>query len=337
MTVPPPANMNVGDTASVTVQCRNTGTSTWIRPTPPESANYGFKLGFVGLGDFVAGNDPLNYRDSDRWRFQRVGLPTATVPPNGQVDFVFTITAPSTPGNNLAFAWQMVEEWVGWFGTTAASPNITVTAPLACGLAGRLCGYVRTEDGTGLNGIRVQFRTRQGKVVASEITRNDAGGNPGYYERDFVTPQTLAITPIMGRSQPVVPDQKKKYFNSVTSDRADFRVRGVTRRIRFQAPAGTLVVLMTSPYDGADAPSSAHPGFRYSTTTDSAGQAIRDMEPGTYYQYCWVAYADSERKRKLIRWPAIEPGGSAPANIVTVPAVDNTPDPTRPFMCPREQ
>lgn len=100
----PPASMTPGQTANVTVEMRNSGTTTW-QPT------LGHKLGAA------------NPTDNLHWGFGRVDL-SKPVAPGAVASFAFTITAPRTAGT-YNFQWKMLREFVEWFG--AASPNFVVT------------------------------------------------------------------------------------------------------------------------------------------------------------------------------------------------------------------
>jgi hypothetical protein len=108
-----PAALECGESRSVTVTMKNTGTSTWRR----YGALGGYKLGAVG--------------DSDPFRADhRVWLPSGvTVAPNQTYTFAFDLTAPQTAGTYLT-DWRMVHEGIGWFGPTAArSVAVTCQAP----------------------------------------------------------------------------------------------------------------------------------------------------------------------------------------------------------------
>jgi Zn-dependent metalloprotease len=99
-----PSTMVAGQSYSVSVTMRNTGTSTWTAATA-------YKLG------------SQNPQDNLTWGLRRVLLPTS-VAPGGQVTFSFSVTAPSAAGS-YNFQWRMLRELVEWFG--AASPNVAIT------------------------------------------------------------------------------------------------------------------------------------------------------------------------------------------------------------------
>jgi hypothetical protein len=96
--VAPPARMQPGVQASVTVNAVNRGSTTW---TPGQR----FRLGSQAP------------QDSQTWGLNRVELPGGTpVIPDATVSFTFPISAPTRAGES-GFAWQMVHEMVTWFGT----------------------------------------------------------------------------------------------------------------------------------------------------------------------------------------------------------------------------
>jgi len=103
-----PRKMAAGSSATVTVTMTNTGTTTW---TP-------------GAGYGLGSHSP---EDNDTWGLTRVGLP-ADAAPNATVDFTFKITAPETAGS-YGFAWRMVRDGAGWFGSSTGGAAITVEAP----------------------------------------------------------------------------------------------------------------------------------------------------------------------------------------------------------------
>src|SRR5262245_9959528 len=104
-----PLALNPGATASVTITMRNRGTATW-----DPSADY-----------FLGSANPLN---NFTWGIARVPLPHA-VSANQTVQFTFDITAPETPGY-YDFRWQMVQEFVEWFGGPTANLRIIVAEPV---------------------------------------------------------------------------------------------------------------------------------------------------------------------------------------------------------------
>jgi hypothetical protein len=103
------AQFDPGDTASVTVTMRNTGTHAWVKAA-------GYQLG------------SQNPADNTNWGMKRVELPVSQVTPGQQVTFTFDVTAPrrSRLGRRVNFQWQMVQDGGGgWFG--AKTKNVAVT------------------------------------------------------------------------------------------------------------------------------------------------------------------------------------------------------------------
>lgn len=99
-----PTSMTAGQSYTVSVTMRNTGTFTW-------TAVDGYKLG------------SQNPQDNGTWGTTRAVVP-ATVAPGNDVTFSFTVTAPSSAGA-YNFQWRMVQEWIQWFGEF--TPNVVVS------------------------------------------------------------------------------------------------------------------------------------------------------------------------------------------------------------------
>lgn len=103
-----PATMAAGQTYSVTVWMRNTGSETWL-------ASSGVRLG------------SQNPQDSTYWGLGRVELPTSAS--TGQyVSFTFNVKAPAATGN-YNFQWRMVKDGVAWFGAASSNVVVQVKAP----------------------------------------------------------------------------------------------------------------------------------------------------------------------------------------------------------------
>ncbi|MXX77306.1 MAG: VWA domain-containing protein [Holophagales bacterium] len=103
-----PAKMVAGGTATVTVTVKNAGTTTW---TP---------FGGYGLGS-------QSPHDNDNWGLRRAPL-FGSVAPNETAAFEFPITAPEETGS-YRFAWRMVRDPGGWFGSGAVDVPVTVEDP----------------------------------------------------------------------------------------------------------------------------------------------------------------------------------------------------------------
>jgi endonuclease/exonuclease/phosphatase family metal-dependent hydrolase len=103
-----PASLLAGQTASVSITMENTGTTIW-----DPKADY-----FLGS---------INPENNQVWGLARVPL-DRPVQPLERITFTFTITAPSTPGP-YNFQWQMLQEFVEWFGTPTPNAIILVGSP----------------------------------------------------------------------------------------------------------------------------------------------------------------------------------------------------------------
>jgi uncharacterized membrane protein len=106
-----PTSMQPGQTASVSITMRNTGSTIWTRAG-------GYKLGSE------------NPRDNTLWTGgTRINMPASlSILPGQSLTFTFEISAPTTPGT-YNFQWRMVHEGVHWFGEKTANVRIRVGAP----------------------------------------------------------------------------------------------------------------------------------------------------------------------------------------------------------------
>jgi hypothetical protein len=98
-----PVSMQAGQTATVSVTMRNTGTTTWF------------------AGSYFLGSQ--NPQDNTTWGLNRVGL-ASNVAPGADATFSFNISAPAVAGT-YNFQWRMLQSGVGSFG--ALSTNVAVT------------------------------------------------------------------------------------------------------------------------------------------------------------------------------------------------------------------
>lgn len=106
-----PTSMTAGQTLTVSVTMKNTGTATWNG-----GGTYPYGLGHP------AGST------SWTWRANRVSLASGeAVAPNASKTFSFSITAPSTTGTYAFPLWQMVQERVGYFGAKMPALSVSVT------------------------------------------------------------------------------------------------------------------------------------------------------------------------------------------------------------------
>ncbi|HOX59230.1 MAG TPA: Ig-like domain repeat protein [Candidatus Paceibacterota bacterium] len=104
-----PSSVTAGQMFAATIVMRNTGSRKWTSGgETPHSLGSRYPA------------------DNDNWGFSRVALPSSPITPSQTATFTFYPIAPVVPGT-YTFAWKMVEEGVGWFGTTA-SQTITVVS-----------------------------------------------------------------------------------------------------------------------------------------------------------------------------------------------------------------
>lgn len=107
-----PTTMVAGQSYSVSVTLKNTGTATW-------KASDAYRLG------------SQNARDNTTWGLQRVDPPGDIA--NGQnAAFSFSARAPASAGT-YNFQWRMVQDGVTWFGATTPNQKITVVQSLIKG------------------------------------------------------------------------------------------------------------------------------------------------------------------------------------------------------------
>lgn len=99
-----PSSLAAGQSATVSVTMRNSGTTTW-QP-----------------GTYFLGSQ--NPQDNATWGVSRVNL-ASSVAPGSDATFTFNITAPSVAGT-YNFQWAMLQSGVGYFGFASANVAITV-------------------------------------------------------------------------------------------------------------------------------------------------------------------------------------------------------------------
>jgi len=129
-----PTTMVAGQTYSVRVTMRNTGSSTWTAADPNPH-----RLG------------SQNPQDNMTWGMNRVPMEAgATVTPGQTKAFSWNVTAPSTPGT-YDFQWQMRQSGVGWFGDRTTNVSVTVhdgvgTGPVTVSFQDGVNGYTGARD-----------------------------------------------------------------------------------------------------------------------------------------------------------------------------------------------
>jgi RHS repeat-associated protein len=126
------AAMTSGQRYTVSVTMKNTGSTTW-------TADAGYALG------------AQNPRDNTNWGIARV-RPGAAVPPGQAYTFAIPVTAPAVGSYDMQ--WQMLQEYVRWFGATSSAPVIVEPA----GLPTEPVTYIHTD------------------VLGSPVARTDADG-----------------------------------------------------------------------------------------------------------------------------------------------------------------
>jgi RHS repeat-associated protein len=102
-----PLNMVAGQSYDVAVSMKNSGNTTW-------------QPGIWKLGSQAP-------QDNTTWGPNRVQL-AAPVGPGSSVAFSFVVRAPTTPGI-YTYKWQMVQEYIEFFGAPTTEYQISVTAP----------------------------------------------------------------------------------------------------------------------------------------------------------------------------------------------------------------
>jgi hypothetical protein len=113
-----PSSMVGGQSYSVSISFKNTGNTTWTNTTGPGTPN-AYSLG------------SQNPRDNVTWGLasypNRVPV-GGSVAPGATATFTFNVVAPTTPGT-YDFQWQMVEDFVAWFGALTPNVKVSVTPP----------------------------------------------------------------------------------------------------------------------------------------------------------------------------------------------------------------
>jgi len=181
-----PTTMTAGQSYSVQITVRNTGTTTW-------TAAAGYKLGGVG--------------DSDPFAFPRILLdPSDSIVPGQSKIFTFTMTAPHSAGSYTT-DWRMVREGVAWFGQT-----LTVTVKVASPV-----------DNAIVVSDTIPSAMTAGQSYAVEVTLRNTGtstwtqasnyklGSPGDSDPFGSARQELAL------SESIVPGQEKTFTFMMTA------------------------------------------------------------------------------------------------------------------------
>ncbi|TFW09524.1 hypothetical protein E4K72_05625 [Oxalobacteraceae bacterium OM1] len=143
-----PTTMAPGQTYNVSITYKNVGNTTWA----PER-NY--RLG---------SQNPV---DNTTWTTaNRINLP-GWVGPGNTYTFTFPVTAPTAPGT-YNFQWQMVQDFVGWFGPKTTNVVVTVPQPPTISVS-------RTPMVAG-EAFTANWSTTNATAVSYSCTPNAAGG-----------------------------------------------------------------------------------------------------------------------------------------------------------------
>jgi hypothetical protein len=114
-----PASMTAGQSYPVSITLKNNGNTTWTNTTGPGTPN-AYSLG------------TKNPQDNVTWGL--TGFPNRVpvaglIAPGATTTFVFDVVAPAMPGTH-DFQWQMVDDYVTWFGDDTPDAQVLVGAPV---------------------------------------------------------------------------------------------------------------------------------------------------------------------------------------------------------------
>ncbi|NUO78360.1 MAG: hypothetical protein HOQ32_20415 [Lysobacter sp.] len=187
-----PTTMAVGQSYAVTVQMKNTGTTTW---TTADS----YKLG------------SRNPADNTKWGSSRVAL-TGNVAPGQTASFSFNVQAPAMSGSHN-FQWGMVQDGVESFGESTPNVSIAVTSgglsatpnpcsiPSGSSICSSTIGWVSSAANaqvwvTGLDNANPQLfaAAKNGSQVASWI---NAGGARFHLKSGALTLDTIDVVGLL--------------------------------------------------------------------------------------------------------------------------------------------
>lgn len=105
-----PATLRAGQPYTITVQMLNSGTTTWI-----STGSTPFRLG------------TQNPEDNRNWNSTARAYLTGSVATGGIATFTIPVTAPTKTGI-YSLQWQMVQDFVSWFGDMTPAQSVVVTA-----------------------------------------------------------------------------------------------------------------------------------------------------------------------------------------------------------------
>jgi YD repeat-containing protein len=175
-----PLQMRAGQTYTVSITMRNTGSTEWTAQN------------FYRLGS-------RNGNDNTTWRLNRVQLPYS-VGPGAYVTFNFDVTAPTTP-NTYDFQWSMVQDGPAeWFGNLTDNLRVNVVAPQYWGWldavdcnSGRIWGWAwdETRPDTPISVDLFDGDKFFARVVADQYRSDLAGYGGGRHAFNIAIPPSL--------------------------------------------------------------------------------------------------------------------------------------------------
>lgn len=157
-----PSTMRAGQPYTVTVKMLNNGTTTWSEASA-------YRLG------------SQNAQDNTVWGAGRAFLePGATVAPGAMATFTLAITAPKQAGT-YNFQWQMLQEFVSWFG--AKTVNLPIAVSIGAGPGATLAASPNNVRVSGNQTQTVTFTgsgsSSTGTVAKAELFQNSGRGYGG--------------------------------------------------------------------------------------------------------------------------------------------------------------
>ncbi len=164
-----PTKMYAGETKTVSVTFKNTGTKTWTNLSPgSKTGNYDASLwpwppttGTTALPNLL---DEIP------------GGPSSTVAPGGSVTYSFTVTAPAVAGT-YPIAYRMLEQNVAWFGDSCGQNAVVVVPPPK-----NLSECISTTIPSTMNVGEKKVVTVTFKNKGAGTWTNNEGGRTGNYD-----------------------------------------------------------------------------------------------------------------------------------------------------------
>ncbi|AKU20484.1 NBR1-Ig-like domain-containing protein [Massilia sp. NR 4-1] len=188
-----PTSMLIGQSYTVSITMKNTGTSTW-----------------TAARKHLLGSQ--NPQDNRIWRSpERVELPSS-IAPGQTATFNFEVTAPKTAGT-YNFQWRMLEDLVEWFGAT--TPNLSIN--VATSASGNGATFVSQS-------VPLSMRAGQPYNVAVTLlnTGTSTWSEAQAYRLGAQNPQDTQIWNVVGRaylSGSVAPGERGTFTIPITAPR----------------------------------------------------------------------------------------------------------------------